>query len=199
MPTNIWNVNFHWWNRILVSAIGLLNALFFGVVCVFSFAFYLFEWWINGICIVFRSRYDVAVLGFYRFYTGYFKLYSFNTRHTVTQRCYLEFSGLYSICIEIFMWKLFWPLNLMKFLTPISLLTFVQQPCMTQNWEVNINFKVSGKGKELFGDGFAIWYARDRLVPGPVFGSKDNFMGLAIILDTYSNHNGPHNVRNIQI
>lgn len=87
----------------------------------------------------------------------------------------------------------------MKFLTPISLLTFVQQPCMTQNWEVNINFKVSGKGKELFGDGFAIWYARDRLVPGPVFGSKDNFMGLAIILDTYSNHNGPHNVRNIQI
>lgn len=66
-------------------------------------------------------------------------------------------------------------------------------PCMTQNWEININFKVSGKGKELFGDGFAIWYARDRLVTGPVFGSKDNFMGLAIILDTYSNHNGPHN------
>lgn len=66
---------------------------------------------------------------------------------------------------------------------------------MTQNWEVNINFKVSGKGKDLYGDGFAIWYARDRLVPGPVFGSKDHFMGLAIILDTYSNHNGPHNVR----
>lgn len=65
---------------------------------------------------------------------------------------------------------------------------------MTQNWEVNINFKVSGKGKDLYGDGFAIWYARDRLVPGPVFGSKDHFMGLAIILDTYSNHNGPHNV-----
>lgn len=68
------------------------------------------------------------------------------------------------------------------------------QPCMTQNWEININFKVTGKGKDLFGDGFAIWYARDRLVTGPVFGSKDNFMGLAIILDTYSNHNGPHNV-----
>jgi mannose-binding lectin 2 len=34
---------------------------------------------------------------------------------------------------------------------------------------------------------------RDRLVPGPVFGSKDMFSGLAIILDTYSNHNGPHN------
>lgn len=65
---------------------------------------------------------------------------------------------------------------------------------MTQNWELNVNFKVSGKGKELYGDGFAIWYAKDRLIPGPVFGSKDLFSGLAVILDTYSNHNGPHNV-----
>ena len=29
---------------------------------------------------------------------------------------------------------------------------------------------------------------------GPVFGSKDFFVGLAVIADTYSNHNGPHNV-----
>ena len=31
-------------------------------------------------------------------------------------------------------------------------------------------------------------------ITGPVFGSKDFFVGLAIIADTYSNHNGPHNV-----
>uniref|UniRef100_T1E2S8 Putative lectin vip36 n=1 Tax=Psorophora albipes TaxID=869069 RepID=T1E2S8_9DIPT len=68
-----------------------------------------------------------------------------------------------------------------------------QMPCTSVNWEVHVNFKVHGKGKDLFGDGFAIWYARDRLVPGPVFGSRDNFLGMAIILDTYSNHNGPHN------
>lgn len=65
---------------------------------------------------------------------------------------------------------------------------------MSQNWELNINFKVSGKGKELYGDGFAIWYAKERLNVGAVFGSKDHFSGLAIIFDTYSNHNGPHNV-----
>jgi hypothetical protein len=29
---------------------------------------------------------------------------------------------------------------------------------------------------------------------GPVFGYQDHFHGLAIIMDTYSNHNGPHNV-----
>ena len=39
-----------------------------------------------------------------------------------------------------------------------------------------------------------IWYAKERMIQGPVFGSKDFFHGLAIVLDTYSNHNGPHNV-----
>ena len=31
-------------------------------------------------------------------------------------------------------------------------------------------------------------------ISGPVFGNRDAFTGLAIFLDTYSNHNGPHNV-----
>ncbi|KAL1492089.1 hypothetical protein ABEB36_012582 [Hypothenemus hampei] len=66
-------------------------------------------------------------------------------------------------------------------------------PVTNRNWELQIQFKVHGKGKDLFGDGLAIWYVRDRLVDGPVFGSKDYFHGLAILLDTYSNHNGPHN------
>lgn len=65
---------------------------------------------------------------------------------------------------------------------------------MTRNWEVNVQFKVHGKAKELFGDGMALWYSKHRMTTGPVFGSRDHFSGLAIILDTYSNHNGPHNV-----
>lgn len=67
------------------------------------------------------------------------------------------------------------------------------QPCNSKNWEVHVSFKVHGKGN-LFGDGFAVWYAKDRMASGSVFGSKDLFSGLAIILDTYSNQNGPHNV-----
>uniref|UniRef100_A0A090XAQ2 Putative lectin vip36 involved in the transport of glyco carrying high mannose-type glycans n=1 Tax=Ixodes ricinus TaxID=34613 RepID=A0A090XAQ2_IXORI len=54
-------------------------------------------------------------------------------------------------------------------------------------------YKVHGSGKELFGDGFAIWYAKEALQLGPVFGSKDKFSGLAIFFDTYANQNGPHN------
>lgn len=66
-------------------------------------------------------------------------------------------------------------------------------PVSIPNWELQVQFKVTGTTKDLFGDGFAIWYVRDRMQNGPVFGSKDYFSGLAIIADTYSNHNGPHN------
>lgn len=59
---------------------------------------------------------------------------------------------------------------------------------------MQFQFSVHGHGKDLFGDGFAMWYVRDRNKLGPVFGAPDHFHGLAIILDTYSNHNGPHNV-----
>lgn len=81
-------------------------------------------------------------------------------------------------------------LHLKNKFDPISFLFFFNR---NRNWEVVVSFKVAGKGKDLFGDGFAIWYAKDRMISGPVFGSKDLFSGLAIIIDTYSNHNGPHN------
>lgn len=32
-----------------------------------------------------------------------------------------------------------------------------------------------------------VWLTKDRLTPGPVFGSKDNFNGLGIFFDTYDN------------
>ncbi|KAK2192884.1 hypothetical protein NP493_21g08010 [Ridgeia piscesae] len=66
-------------------------------------------------------------------------------------------------------------------------------PCGLRDWEMHVHFKIHGSGSDLFGDGMTIWYAKDRMEPGPVFGSKDYFHGLAIFLDTYSNHNGPHN------
>ncbi|XP_061391240.1 vesicular integral-membrane protein VIP36-like, partial [Musca vetustissima] len=66
-------------------------------------------------------------------------------------------------------------------------------PCLTKKWEVHVTFKVHGKGTERFGNGFAIWYTKERMQPGPVFGSKDHFSGLAVILDTYSNHNDTYN------
>lgn len=67
-------------------------------------------------------------------------------------------------------------------------------PVELRSWEMHVHFKVSGNHKkDMCGDGFALWYTRDRMKPGDVFGNEDPFVGLGIFVDTYSNHNGPHN------
>ncbi|KAG8440940.1 hypothetical protein GDO86_006613 [Hymenochirus boettgeri] len=61
-------------------------------------------------------------------------------------------------------------------------------PCYLRDWELQVHFKIHGQGKKnLNGDGMAIWYAKDRMQTGPVFGSKDNFVGLGVFVDTYPN------------
>ena len=57
-------------------------------------------------------------------------------------------------------------LNL-KHIFLIKLITF--QPVEMTDWEIQVEFKVHGVGKDLFGDGFVIWYARDRNELGKTF------------------------------
>lgn len=63
-----------------------------------------------------------------------------------------------------------------------------QIPNKSKYWEVEIAFRVHGKGIGSFGDGFAFWYTKDIAAPGDVFGYKDDFVGLGIIFDTYTNN-----------
>jgi mannose-binding lectin 2 len=65
-------------------------------------------------------------------------------------------------------------------------------PLTATNWEVEVEFKIHGTSS-LFGDGFAMWVTRDRVLQGEVFGMKDNFDGLGIFFDTYK-HNRPGTV-----
>ncbi|XP_036850538.1 VIP36-like protein isoform X3 [Manis javanica] len=61
-------------------------------------------------------------------------------------------------------------------------------PCFLRDWELQVHFKIHGQGKKnLHGDGLAIWYTKDRMRPGPVFGNMDKFVGLAVFIDTYPN------------
>ncbi|XP_077441595.1 lectin, mannose-binding 2-like a isoform X2 [Vanacampus margaritifer] len=61
-------------------------------------------------------------------------------------------------------------------------------PCHLNDWEMQVHFKIHGKGKKnLNGDGLAIWYTKERIQKGPVFGNKDNFTGLGVFVDTYPN------------
>ncbi|KAH9909430.1 legume-like lectin family-domain-containing protein [Epithele typhae] len=65
-------------------------------------------------------------------------------------------------------------------------------PLTASNFVLEIEFKVSGDNNHLYGDGLAIWLTKDRAQPGPVFGSKDNFEGLGLFLDTYANSRHPY-------
>uniref|UniRef100_A0A8B9PK98 Lectin, mannose binding 2 like n=2 Tax=Apteryx TaxID=8821 RepID=A0A8B9PK98_APTOW len=77
-----------------------------------------------------------------------------------------------------------WPSGHLNFIGSFLVL----QPCYLRDWEMQVHFKIHGQGKKnLNGDGFAIWYTKDRMQPGPVFGSKDNFLGLGVFVDTYPN------------
>ncbi|OAD08982.1 hypothetical protein MUCCIDRAFT_89854 [Mucor lusitanicus CBS 277.49] len=50
-------------------------------------------------------------------------------------------------------------------------------------WEVEIAFKVTGNNMH-GGRGLAFWYTKDREEAGPVFGSKDQWDGLSVWLDS---------------
>jgi mannose-binding lectin 2 len=65
-------------------------------------------------------------------------------------------------------------------------------PLQVHNWDVLLHFNVHGKGKDLFGDGFAFWYTKEKGQFGPIFGNAEYFTGLGIFFDTYSNYNGEH-------
>ncbi|KAJ3080191.1 hypothetical protein HK102_003235 [Quaeritorhiza haematococci] len=65
-------------------------------------------------------------------------------------------------------------------------------PFTSSSWLLELEFKVHGHGSTLFGDGFAFWYTTDKEVEGPVFGSKDEFTGLGVFFDTYSNGKHRH-------
>lgn len=44
----------------------------------------------------------------------------------------------------------------------VIIFIFCDQPLRVHNWEVLIHFNVHGGGKDLFGDGFAFWYTKER-------------------------------------
>jgi mannose-binding lectin 2 len=60
-------------------------------------------------------------------------------------------------------------------------------PVTAANFEVEVEFKIGGDSTHLYGDGLAMWLATQRAMPGPVFGSVDEFNGIMIVIDTFAN------------
>nr|XP_026483712.1 protein ERGIC-53 [Vanessa tameamea] len=72
---------------------------------------------------------------------------------------------------------------------------WTKQPIGFDWWEVDIMFKVTGRGR-IGADGLAFWYTTQRGdYTGEVFGSSDRWNGLAVIFDSFDNdnkHNNPY-------
>ncbi|KAJ0170116.1 hypothetical protein K1T71_014044 [Dendrolimus kikuchii] len=70
-----------------------------------------------------------------------------------------------------------------------------KQPINFDWWEVDIMFKVTGRGR-IGADGLAFWYTTQKGdYTGEVFGSSDRWNGLAVIFDSFDNdnkHNNPY-------
>ncbi|VVD01410.1 unnamed protein product [Leptidea sinapis] len=70
-----------------------------------------------------------------------------------------------------------------------------KQPINFDWWEVDIMFKVTGRGR-IGADGLAFWYTSQRgEYTGDVFGSSDRWNGLGVIFDSFDNdnkHNNPY-------
>ena len=72
---------------------------------------------------------------------------------------------------------------------------WVKQPVLCDWWEVELIFRVTGRGR-IGADGLAFWYTSTKgAYNGTVFGSSDMWNGLGIFFDSFDNdnkHNNPY-------
>lgn len=64
---------------------------------------------------------------------------------------------------------------------------FSTLPIQAESFEMELTFHIHSKSSSLFADGFAIWFIDSISEIGDVFGSKNYFNGLGIMIDTYKN------------
>ena len=60
-------------------------------------------------------------------------------------------------------------------------------PIDAKDFEVTVEFEIKGHSPSSGGDGMALWLTSTRAEAGPVFGSRNKWTGLGIILDTFPN------------
>lgn len=63
-----------------------------------------------------------------------------------------------------------------------------------------LKFRISGQGKNFFGDGLAMWVVQNGYyIEGPVHGFQEKFVGVGIIVDTFKNTENLANHRDITV
>ena len=61
-------------------------------------------------------------------------------------------------------------------------------------------FRISGQGKNFFGDGIALWITQQSFYnPGDLHGSQEQFVGVGVIFDTFRNTENIHAHRDVTL
>ena len=75
-----------------------------------------------------------------------------------------------------------------------------RRPLGVSKMSAILKFRISGKGREFFGDGLALWIVtQGYYVEGDVHGFTDSFTGIGIVFDTFKNVESLDNHRDITV
>ncbi|KAI7795695.1 protein ERGIC-53 [Triplophysa rosa] len=69
---------------------------------------------------------------------------------------------------------------------------WTKSPVSMQNWEAEVAFRVSGRGR-MGADGLAIWFTASQGLEGPVYGAADQWNGVGIFFDSFDNDGKKNN------
>ena len=75
-----------------------------------------------------------------------------------------------------------------------------REPLDVPSFSAVLKFRISGKGKDLFGDGMAVWLVQQGYyIEGDLHGFQDDFIGIGILFDTFRNTEHPEAHRDVTI
>ena len=75
-----------------------------------------------------------------------------------------------------------------------------REPLDVPSFSAVLKFRISGKGKDLFGDGMAVWLVQQGYyIEGDLHGFQDDFIGVGILFDTFKNTEHPEAHKDVTI
>ena len=63
-----------------------------------------------------------------------------------------------------------------------------------------VKFRISGKGRDFYGDGMAIWFVQQGYyIEGDLHGFQEDFIGIGIVFDTFKNTENMNSHRDVTV
>jgi mannose-binding lectin 2 len=75
-----------------------------------------------------------------------------------------------------------------------------REPLGISSFSSIIKFRISGRGKDFFGDGIALWFVQQGFYnEGEVHGFQEQYKGVGVVFDTFKNMENPASHRDVTV